>query len=504
MGKTKTAMRDALFHINKDESATLQAQIREALVSAVVSGQLPAMEPIPSTRAMARRLNVSRNTVVLAYQALVEDGFLLSRERSGYYVNPDVLRGMAGASAPSDDTPRSDDIDWLSRLRIRPAGQSNIVKPTDWRSHPYLFIYGQMDEALFPISEWRDCMRQAMGTKWLEQWTADRFSDDDPMLIDQIRTHILPRRGISAREDEILITMGAQNALYLASSLLVGPDTQVAIEDPGYPDARNMFALRTDKVVPIPVDESGLVLDDRLSNCRLVFVTPSHQYPTTATMPIAQRRELLTRAKADDFVILEDDYEFETNYVSDPCPALKSLDKEGRVIYIGSLSKSLVPGVRLGFLVAPRKLIEQARALRRLMLRHPPGNNQRAIAIFLSLGHHDALLGRLHRVYRERWQIMGDALQTHLPGWSRSPSFGGTSFWLEGPKAFDANRLAREALNDGIVIEPGDIFFAGDNPPRNYFRLGFSAIRTERIAEGIEKLAAIIETLPPATLQAAE
>ena len=105
-----------------------------------------------------------------------------------------------------------------------------------------------------------------------------------------------------------------------------------------------MFALRTDKVVPIPVDETGLVLDDRLSDCRLVFVTPSHQYPTTATMPIAQRKELLARAKADDFVILEDDYEFETNYVSDPCPALKSLDKEGRVIYIGSLSNPWCQG----------------------------------------------------------------------------------------------------------------------------------------------------------------
>ena len=504
MGKTKTSMRNALFHIDKGESGTLQAQIREALVSAVLTGQLPAMEPVPSTRAMARQLGVSRNTVVLAYQALVEDGFLLSRERSGYYVNPEIIDALAEpVDIPAADM-AAGDIDWLARLRISPAGQSNIVKPTDWRSHPYLFIYGQMDKALFPISEWRDCMRQAMGTKWLDQWTADRFSADDPMLIEQIRTHILPRRGITAGANEILITMGAQNALYLASSLLVGTDTKVAMEDPGYPDARNMFALRTEHIVPMPVDESGLVLDDRLNDCRLVFVTPSHQYPTTATMPLARRQDLLARAKAHDLVVLEDDYEFETNYVSDPCPALKSLDSEGRVIYIGSLSKSLVPGIRLGFLVAPSPLIEQARALRRLMLRHPPGNNQRAIAIFLSLGHHDAMLGRLHRVYRERWQIMGDALQQHLPDWSRSPSFGGTSYWLEGPPGFDSVELAQEALKQGIVIEPGDIFFADPNPPRNYFRLGFSAIKTDLIAEGIEKLAGIIGELPRTDLHAAE
>ncbi|MEC5325206.1 MocR-like pyridoxine biosynthesis transcription factor PdxR [Aurantimonas sp. A3-2-R12] len=497
-------MRNALFHVDKGETFTLQAQIREGLVSAVLAGQLSAMESVPSTRAMARQLGVSRNTVVLSYQALVEDGFLLARERSGFYVNPEVLTGLvpsADAAAPTED---KGEIDWQARLRIHPAGQVNIVKPEDWRDHPYLFIYGQIDHTLFPISEWRDCVRQAMGAKGLDQWTADRFNADDPMLIEQIRTRILPRRGIAARDEEILITMGAQNALYLVSSLLVGANTRVAIEDPGYPDARNMFALRTRHVVPIPVDENGLLMDERLAACQLAFITPSHHFPTTATLPLSRRKELLALASANDLIILEDDYEFEANYVSAPTPALKSLDKEGRVIYIGSLSKSLVPGVRIGFLVAPKPLIDQARALRRLMLRHPPGNNQRAAALFLALGHHDALLGRLHRVYRERWRIMGEALQTHLPFWSRSPTFGGTSYWLEGPPGFDAGELARRALKQGIVIEAGDFFFAGRNPPLNYFRLGFSAIATDRIAEGVRKLAEIVRSLPSSSTQAAE
>ena len=497
-------MRDALFHVERGEKATLQAQIREALVHAVLTGQLPPMEPVPSTRAMAQQLNVSRNTVVLAYEALVEDGFLLSRERSGFFVNPDVLAGIAIASPDNGMAQPHGDIGWLRRLHIQPAAQANIVKPPDWRTHPYPFIYGQVDQSLFPISEWRQCMRQAMGAKWLDQWTADRFASDDPMLIEQIRTHILPRRGIVASEDEILITMGAQNALYLMTSLLVGPKSRVAMENPGYPDARNMLALNTRHLVSVPVDRGGLVLDERLSACDLVFVTPSHQFPTTATMPLARRKALLRIAEAEDLIVIEDDYEFETNYVSSPCPALKSLDREGRVIYIGSLSKSLIPGVRIGFLVAPRPLIDQARALRRLILRHPPGNNQRTVALFLALGHHDALLGRLHRVYRERWRLMGEALETHLPGWSRSPSFGGTSFWLEGAPGLNSTALAAEALKAGIVIEPGDIFFAETPPPKNYFRLGFSAVRTDRIADGVSRLASIIDRMRTGTLRAAE
>lgn len=143
-------MRDALFHVEKGQSATLQGQIREALVTAILGGQLPPLEPIPSTRAMARRLQVSRNTVVLAYEALVEDGFLLSRERSGFYVNPDMLKGIAGVSDAQTQHDPGHDIGWSQRLRIRPGAQSNIVKPLDWRSHPYLFIYGQMDRRCFP------------------------------------------------------------------------------------------------------------------------------------------------------------------------------------------------------------------------------------------------------------------------------------------------------------------------------------------------------------------
>jgi len=487
-------MRDSLFHLSRVENASLQSQIREMLVAAILENRIPQGEPLPSSRKMAQSLGVSRNTVVLTYQALVDDGYLIARERSGFYVNPDI-QCEPNIDAPAPQTAAGDGPDWAARFLLRPTVQENIVKPFDWRTFPYPFIYGQVDEELFPVGAWRECSRQALGRRGMDAWTGDSRERDDPMLVEQIRTRLLPRRGIYADADQILITMGAQNALYLLASLLMSPETSVAMEEPGYTDARNIFSLKTRRISLIPVDGRGLPVDERLEGADYVFVTPSHQFPTTVTMPMERRMALLEYASAHDIAVIEDDYEAETNYVSDPTPALKTLDTEGRVIYVGSLSKTLFPGLRLGYLVASPELIREARALRRLMLRHPPNNNQRTTALFLSLGYHDSLIHRLHRTYRKRWQAMHTALQRHFPDATRQPAFGGTSFWVEGPEDLDSDALAEAALERGLVIEPGTVHFGGVPRPRHCFRLGFSSIIEQQIEPGIEALAEAVRSL---------
>jgi len=483
-------MRDALYHLERGKPASLQAQIREILIEAIRLGQLTSGDPVPSTRAMAGRLSVSRNTVTLAYQALVAECFLASRERSGFYVDEGAGDGIA---ARPETTARSGGrIDWGPRLAKHPGDQRNLVKPEGWQRYPYPFLYGQVDTHVFPIAEWRDCVRQAMGKRWIDAWTEDRFAADDPLLVSEIARRILPLRGIAAEPEEILVTLGAQNALYLIAAMLVGTRTVVAIEDPGYPDMRNICALRTEHVRTVPVDRGGMAFEGRLDGVDLIFTTPSHQFPTTVTMDLDRRRALLAEAHANDQVIIEDDYEFETNYSGNPHPALKSLDRDGRVIYVGSLSKSLMPGLRLGFIVADRALVAELRALRRLMLRHPPGNNQRTAALFLANGHFDVLVRRIHRTYRERWRVMGEALAEHLPGWARRPGFGGSSYWLTGPEGLDTRALADRALEEGVIIEPGDAFFADPAAGARHLRLGFSSIPAEKIPGGIEVLARVI------------
>ncbi|MDZ7747662.1 MAG: PLP-dependent aminotransferase family protein [Halofilum sp. (in: g-proteobacteria)] len=372
--------------------------MRETLVAAILDGRLPPDTPVPSSRELARQLGVARNTVMFAYQHLVEEGYLLARERSGYFINPE-MQPPATCSARDTASTAADDeaVAWGERVRVRPSTQRNIVKRSNWQQFEYPFIYGQVDPDHFPLNAWRECYRQALSVQAVDSLVRDQLDADDQLLVEQIQTRVLPRRGIWVDPDQILVTLGAQNALYLLAALLVGRRTAVGIEEPGYPDARNIFSLRTDDLRPLPVDEHGLVVDAPVRGCDYVFVTPSHQSPTTVTMPLERREALLRMASESDCVLIEDDYESEITYHGAPTPALKSLDHAGRVLYLGSLSKTLDPGLRMGFLVGPPELIREARALRRLMLRHPPANNQHAVALFLSLGHHDALVQRMSR-----------------------------------------------------------------------------------------------------------
>ncbi len=487
-------MREQLFHLSPEAGVTLQGQLREMLVGAILDGHIPGGSPLPSGRKLAHQLGVSRNTVVLAYQRLVDEGYLVSRERSGYYVNDDIL-GNRVLERPSRPPSSARGLDWAGRIRLRPSAQRNITKPRDWDKYPYPFIYGQFDPSLFPIAEWRECCRQSLSVVAVRDWLRDSIDGDDPMLIEQLHTRVLPRRGVWASPDEILITLGAQQALFLVATLLMRDGARVGIEDPGYADARNIFTFQGANVVPLPVDTTGLVVSDALERCGYVYVTPSHQFPTTATMPIARRTALLERASQSDIVIIEDDYESETNFVGPPTPALKSMDREARVLYVGSLSKTLAPGLRLGYLVGPAEFIREARALRRLMLRHPPTNNQRIIALFIARGHYDALANRMSQAYRARWEALGQALAEHLPGSTRTPTFGGTSYWVTGSANLDARRLARDAAERGILIEPGDVHFMHEPAPLNHFRLGLSSIPLDRIEPGIRQLARLVNNL---------
>jgi GntR family transcriptional regulator/MocR family aminotransferase len=237
------------------------------------------------------------------------------------------------------------------------------------------------------------------------------------------------------------------------------------------------------------VDAQGLVLGARLTGCRVVYVTPSHQCPTTVTMPLARRQELLSRAVRDDFVVIEDDHESELNFSGQPTPALKSLDTQGRVIYLGSLSKTLAHGLRLGYVVAPAALIRELRALRRLVMRHVPTNNQQVAASFIAHGHQEAFVRRLNLAYRERAQALRAALAQHARGLKPVSAQGGSALWCSAAPGIDTRELAARLYRQGVVVEPGDVFFAGTRLPQHHLRIGYSSIPAERIDAGVRLIA---------------
>lgn len=481
-----------LFHLDPSSGQSLQKQIQEHIASAVLGGHLPLDRPLPSSRALATQLKVGRNTVILAYERLLSDGYLLAHQRRGYFVNPEILSGARPEPLNAEEAIDENRPDWLARTRVRPTLQHNIQKPRDWQQFPYPFIYGQLSPGLFPLHNWRECCRDAISARAIKEWSADRPDSDHPMLVEQIRTRLLPRRSVRADADQILITVGAQHALYLIASLLFNESCVVGLENPGYVDVRNIAELGPASLRGLAVNELGLVLDEKLNQCDYIYVTPSHQSPTTATMPLEHRYELLQRAVDSDFVLVEDDYESEFNYQSNPLPALKSLDNSDRVLYIGSLSKTISAGLRIGYLVGPAELISELRALRRLMLRHPALNNQHAMALFLARGHHDAHIRNLLKVFKERHVLMSAALNEKLPPEFTVSGYGGSSFWIAGPPGFNARAMTQRALEKGIIIEPGDIHFSDQEKPQNYFRLGFSSIETASIEPGIDILSEIL------------
>ena len=473
------------FFLDSAAEGTLQSRVQQMVAQGILEGRFRPGERLPSSRKMALHLGVSRITVTLAYTELVADDYLRSRGRSGYFVSENAPEPPAFPAQRFG----SSTVDWTRAIGQRFTPDLNINKPADWASYRYPFIYGQADKTLFDSANWRLCALQALGMRDFSALTADYFDGDDPKLVEFIARQTLPRRGILANPDEILVTMGAQNALWLSAQVLLNSRRRAAIEDPCYPALRNILTQSRCQLHTVPVDADGLPPQDIPDDTDVVFTTPSHQCPTTATMPLSRRKALLQKAEEEDFIIVEDDYEFEMSFLKSPSPSLKSLDQNGRVVYVGSFSKSLFPGLRLGYLVGPAPFIREARALRATVLRHPPGHIQWTVSYFLSLGHYDALVRRMSKAYHERRQVIDAALAQHGLTVAGKGTYGGSSVWMKADLGVDAADLAERLRPHSVLIEPGAPFFDDPTHRARFFRLAYSSIPSARIPDGVGLIA---------------
>ena len=477
-------------------------QIYGQLRQAILEGRLRSGDRLPSTRDLAAKLGLARNTVARAYADLLAEGYLAGRVGSGTYVASELGAGSRQEPEPGIG-PRVEGeglageprglTDWGSRvLREVPDGSRGPALPYDFR-------LGTPDWDAFPRVLWLQLLGRAARREAEELGRYGEPAGYFP-LRQAIARHLALSRGVVATAEQVVIVSGSQQALDLLTRLWVGPGDTVVVEEPGYPEARRAFAAVGAKLLPILVDAEGLDVESltqqtAASAARLVYVTPSHQFPTGVTLSLARRLGLLEWAARRDVLIVEDDYDSEFRYTGRPIESLQGLDRLGRVVYLGTFSTVLFPPLRVGYVVLPPDLVKPFVKAKWLADRQTPTLEQLALADFLTEGHFGRHLRRMRRVAAERRAALLAAVAEHLDRQAEPPTAStGMHLMLPLPVVPGASPLdletaiALRAATRGVGVYPLGPCCVG-SPAAPGLLLGFAALSTERIHEGIRRLA---------------
>ncbi|MGW4527680.1 MocR-like pyridoxine biosynthesis transcription factor PdxR [Amycolatopsis sp. NPDC004378] len=460
------------FHVSLAGRGDLSVRIYRQLRDAVLDGRLRAGERLPPTRELARRLAVSRNTVAVAYDRLTADGFLTGRVGAGTYVSGSLPARVRSRTAPSGPGPRPKAI-W----RSLPSPVVPAAAPE------YDFRVGIPDAALFPLETWRRLVARELRAAAGFAHYAD--PGGHPGLRAAIARHAGVSRSVRADADDVLVTQGAQQALDLLCRVLLSPGDRVAVEEPGYRQAKLLFASHGAEVTGVPVDGEGLDVEALPPKTKLVYVTPSHQFPLGTPMSLARRTALLAWAERVDAVVVEDDYDSEFRFSDRPLEPLQSLDRAGRVAYVGSFSKTLLPMLRLGFLVAPASLRDALRHARRLTDWHGDVPAQGALAQFIDEGLFARHIRRATKVYAERHERLVSGLDGAFAGrLAVVPSAAGLHLCARAD--VDLEPVAARASAAGVAVQTLSDLCGGYPAPG--LVLGYGSIPADRIDAGLAAL----------------
>jgi GntR family transcriptional regulator/MocR family aminotransferase len=464
------------------EGEPLFRQVYLGVRQAILSGAFSAGDRLPSTRDLAEQLGISRTVVLLAYDQLLAEGFVGGRGGSGTYVSESLNRSGLKRSEKSATLP-------LSRFGVAAA---NAVGAVDFPSRQFAplrfdFVSGRTDTATFPFETWRRILLRHA------REAPVRELDYGPavgslVLREAICNHVRRSRAVVCDPSEVIIVNGSQQALDLIARVLVERGDKVAIEDPQYPGAREVLRAAGARLQPVAVDRDGLNPAKLPEHASLVFVTPSHQFPTGAILPLARRFALLEWARRKNTVIVEDDYDGEFHYEGRPLESLQGLDTEGRVVYLGTFSRTVFPALRIGYLIVPKSLTPAFTAAKWLSDLHSAILEQQSLAEFITTGMYErhlrrlrrrntarreALLDAIHKYLGERVEVTGDGSGAHIVLWPR--------------KRVSEDKIIAEAASRGVGIYGISQFFL-TRPLRTGLMLGYSRMNEKEIHEGIRLL----------------
>lgn len=468
-------------------------RIYDMLRARMADGTLPATGPMPSTRALAADLGVSRTTVTAVYEQLAAEGFIVTRAGRVASVAAQPLPRAAPRPRRSDRfAPK---LSAFGRRVEKMASPSTVASPID-------FLYGAVASRDFPVLAWRRAYQGAL----LRHRPCLSYApaEGDASLRHALQRYLGRARGLICNAEQIVVVHGSQQAIDLCARVLLDPGDAFVFEDPGYPMARRCFEATGATLLATPVDAHGLETarlphDDRV---RLAYVTPSHQFPLGGVLPIGRRRELLQWARQHDAWIVEDDYDGEFRYGQRPIDALQSIDGSGRVIYAGTFSKALSPQLRLGYLVLPNALVSVFRQAKRLTDRHAPVLEQQTLATMIESGAYERHVRRIRRENERRRAALLEGIAQHLPGSAR---IAGTAaglhvvLWLPFLRQRDEPALVAAAREHGVGVHPVTPLFVRAASRSGLGQagliLGYASLTVEQIRQGVHALAGAIARL---------
>ncbi len=480
--------------VDRDSAKPLYRQLYDGYREAIVERRLRAGQRLPSTRSLAAELGMSRIPVLNAFEQLLEEGYFETRIGSGTFVAtslPDeffrpVRRTPARAPA--------------SRPARRIVGRSSEAlvgkKPKPWFKGLGPFSVGQPPVDGFPIRIW-------------SRLTARHSRNPDPSLLhygsqmglsslrEAVAEYLRTVRAVRCEAEQIMIVNGSQQALELSARVLLDPGSPVWVEDPGYFGAQNVLKLAGARLVPVPVDEEGLDVSAGIARCpraRAVFVTPSHQFPLGVTMSASRRLQLLDWARRSGSWIIEDDYDSEYRYGSLPIAALQGLDRDSRVIYIGTFTKTLFPAIRLGYLVLPIDLVERFVEVRKAVDSFSPTFHQAVLTDFIREGHFARHVRKMRLLCGERRSALVNAIQSEIGGTLRVlGDQAGMNLVAALPEGWRDREISERAASQGLWVAPLSECYLG-KAPRQGLLLGYGGSKVEELEAGVRRLREVIDS----------
>jgi GntR family transcriptional regulator/MocR family aminotransferase len=483
--------------LDRRSAVPIYEQIERFVRQSILSGALAPETRLPAARQLAGDLGISRVTVENAYAILEADGLVIRRAGSGTY----VLSADPGPPGAHGDQR----LDWpLWQRNVQADGQPTHESPATGiaqappHPHPIAFT-GFGDPRRFPVGEFYKAIKAVMRRDGIAALEFGDMRGYAPLRA--TIAHVLASQGVQAAPDSVLITSGSQQALVLVAQILLRAGDVVLVEQPTYDVALDLFRAQHLKIIGCPIDEQGMQVEQlepllQQHHPALIYTIPNFHNPTGACMSVPRRRQLIALADRYNIPILEDDFVGDLRYDGRAQPALKALDPGGRVMYVGTFSKILMPGIRVGFLVVDGPIYERLARSKRVNDLMTSTRMQRALEVYVTVGRYQAHVRRSCQVYRKRRDAMVAAVQRHLPAaCSVKPPQGGLCMWLRLPEHVSATGLLPLAAEQGVTYAPGNRFFPNSGDGERYIRLNFATQTPADIDEGIRRLGRAMERL---------